>query len=131
MISVSVDEIKSSRTSHLSPRRNSMMYRSMGEEWLAGGSHVRRTPCWVRLAVRHRGGVRSTSGSGVPRGEPAVEQYQNTVGHMDLCVSTGSVKRLGHRYMNSFTETVCLLCEFTMIKSHQTPKPTSLQSKYY
>ncbi len=70
MSSVSVDGIRSSRTSHLSPRRNSMIYRSMGEEWLAGGSHVRRTPCCVRLAVRHRGGVRSTSGSGVPRGEP-------------------------------------------------------------
>lgn len=37
----------------------------MGEVWLAGGSHVNSTPCCVRLAVRHRGGVRSTSGSGV------------------------------------------------------------------
>lgn len=75
MSSVSVEEMRSSSTSHLSPRRNSMMYRSMGEEWLAGGSHVSRTPCWVRLAVRHRGGVRSTSGSGVPRGEPADQEW--------------------------------------------------------
>lgn len=79
MSSVSVDGIKSSRTSHLSPRRNSMMYRSIGEEWFAGGSHVRRTPCCVRLAVRHRGGVRSTSGSGVPRGEPAERCARNLV----------------------------------------------------
>lgn len=53
-----------------------MMYRSMGEEWLPGGSHVRRTPCCVRLAVRHRGGVRSTSGSAVPWGEPLNQEGQ-------------------------------------------------------
>lgn len=28
----------------------------------------------MRLAVRHRGGVRSTSGSGVPRGEPVKQK---------------------------------------------------------
>lgn len=44
----------------------------MGKLWLAGGSQDRSTPCWVRLAVRHRGGVTSTRGSGVVIGNAAV-----------------------------------------------------------
>ena len=45
----------------------------MGKLWLAGGSQDRSTPCWVRLAVRHLGGVTSTRGSGVVTGNAAGE----------------------------------------------------------
>lgn len=53
----------------------------MGKLWLAGGSQDRSTPCWVRLAVRHLGGVTSTRGSGVVTGNARRKREMKDDGH--------------------------------------------------